>query len=176
MDTAAGEAGVETEIPGGDPDFASFFASQRAGAFRFAYVLVGDASIAEEVVADAFARLYPRWRKVDEPGPYLRRAIVNHARGGFRRSAVRRRYEARVSRSDDVPGSDEGLDERERVRRAMLALPPRERAVVALRFLEDRSESETAELLGIAVGTVKSQAARGLAHLRAALTDEEEAR
>jgi RNA polymerase sigma factor (sigma-70 family) len=116
--------------------------------------------------------MYPKWRagRVDDPSAYLRRAVVNQVRGRFRRNATRRRYEASERPPDAIV--DEGIEERDRVRAALLTLPPRQRAVVALRFLEDRSEAETAALLGISVGTVKSQAAHGLEHLRRALDEE----
>jgi RNA polymerase sigma-70 factor (sigma-E family) len=153
--------------------FAALFESQRAGLLRLAYVLTGDGALAEEVVAEAFASMYPRWRagKVDEPGAYLRRAVVNQVRGRFRRHATRRRFESTYAPT--LAARDDGIEERERVRDALMSLPPRQRAVVALRFLEDLTEADTAALLGVSVGTVKSQAAAGLERLRRALDDEE---
>jgi RNA polymerase sigma factor (sigma-70 family) len=117
--------------------------------------------------------MYPRWRagKVDEPGAYLRRAVVNQVRGRFRRHATRRRFESTYAPT--LAARDDGIEERERVRDALMSLPPRQRAVVALRFLEDLTEADTAALLGVSVGTVKSQAAAGLERLRRALDDEE---
>jgi RNA polymerase sigma-70 factor (sigma-E family) len=157
--------------------FAALFASERAPVLRFAYLLTGDVELAEEVVADAFASMYPRWcaGKVDEPARYLRRAVVNQVRGRFRRNATRRRFEAARAPTAPADPSDEGFAERERVRRALLTLPPGQRAVVALRYLDDRSEAETAALLGVSVGTVKSQAAHALERLRHALDDEGDA-
>jgi RNA polymerase sigma-70 factor (sigma-E family) len=159
-----------------DDAFGALFEAQRAGLLRLAYLLTGDAGVAEDVVADAFASMYPRWRsgRVDEPGAYLRRAVVNQIRGRFRRNATRRRYESSVAPPGAAP-PDDGFAERERVRRALLALPPGKRAVVALRYLEDRSEAETAALLGVSIGTVKSQASHGLEQLRRALHEEGDA-
>jgi RNA polymerase sigma-70 factor (sigma-E family) len=159
----------------GDDAFAALFESQRAALLRLAYLLTGDAGLAEEAVADAFASMYPRWcaGRIDDPGAYLRRAVVNQIRGRFRRNATRRRFESSVA--PVPPVRDDGLEERERVRHALLQLPPGQRAVVALRFLEDRSEAETAALLGVSVGTVKSQAAHGLERLRNALDREGDA-
>jgi RNA polymerase sigma-70 factor (sigma-E family) len=158
-----------------DDAFADLFASQRDAVLRLAYVLTGDGGIAEDVVADAFAAMYPRWRsgRVEEPEAYLRRAVVNQVRGRFRREATRRRYDARA-RTDVHAVSEAGaLAERDAVREALLALPVGQRAVVALRFLEDRSEAETAVLLGVSTGTVKSQCARGLERLRTTLAQYE---
>jgi RNA polymerase sigma-70 factor (sigma-E family) len=159
-----------------DDAFAALFEAQHVGVLRLAYVMTGDVGVAEEVVADAFAAMYPRWRagKVDDPNAYLRRAVVNQARGRFRRNATRRRFEASSTAADAALASDTGLAERDRVRSALLELPPGQRAVLALRFLEDRSEAETASLLGVSAGTVKSQAAHGLARLRDALEEKED--
>ena len=84
-----------------------------------------------------------------------------------------RKFERSARPSESHAASDTGVDDRDAVRTALLALPVGQRAVVALRFLEDRSEADTAALLGVSVGTVKSQAARGLDRLRAALTEVE---
>ena len=128
---------------------------------RLAYVLTGDGGLAEDVVADAFAAMYPRWKsgKVDDPVAYLRRAVVNQIRGRFRRNTTRRKFERSARPSESHAASDTGVDDRDAVRTALLALPVGQRAVVALRFLEDRSEADTAAMLGVSVGTVKSQAA-----------------
>jgi RNA polymerase sigma-70 factor (sigma-E family) len=158
-----------------DDAFARLFASEHASVLRLAYVLTGDGGLAEDVVADAFAAMYPRWKsgKVDDPVAYLRRAVVNQIRGRFRRNTTRRKLERRARRNEAHAASDTGVDDRDAVRTALLALPVGQRAVVALRFLEDRSEADTAAVLGVSVGTVKSQAARGLDRLRAALTEAE---
>ena len=78
-----------------DDAFARLFASEHASVLRLAYVLTGDGGLAEDVVADAFAAMYPRWKsgKVDDPVAYLRRAVVNQIRGRFRRNTTRRKFE-----------------------------------------------------------------------------------
>jgi RNA polymerase sigma-70 factor (ECF subfamily) len=166
---------AERGARGRDDTFAALFASERGPVLRFAYLLTGDLQLAEEVVADAFASMHARWRAggVEEPERYLRRAVVNQVRGRFRRNATRRRFEAARAPVAPANASDEEFAERERVRRALLTLPPGQRAVVALRYLDDRSEAETAALLGVSVGTVKSQAAHALERLRRALDDDE---
>jgi RNA polymerase sigma-70 factor (sigma-E family) len=138
---------------------------------RYATALCGDPSEAEELVQSALVRVAVRWplvRDKDNPGAYVRRAILH---GFFN---VRRRLRARETSYAELPegpGTDAtaSVAETLTVRRALLALPPRQRAVLVLRYLEDRSEQETAQLLGCSVGTVKSQTSKGLAKLRDAV-------
>jgi RNA polymerase sigma-70 factor (sigma-E family) len=139
--------------------FDALFDAHYPALMRFAVMFTGDRLVAEDVVADVFARLLARRRplQADDVGAYLRRCVVNEARSQWRRQERRRRLLPGVT----APRVDDGgfagaLDERERVLAAIARLPDRQRAVVVLRFYEDRSEAETAELLGMAVGTVKS--------------------
>ncbi len=154
-------------------EFAEFFENQRRRALRLAYVMCGDAGNAEEVVAESFARMYPAWQegRIEEPVAYLRRTIANQVRGGWRHKDVERRYEARlqVMWASGAPPMDDALVARDAVAVAMASLPPKQRAVIALRYLEDLSEAETASILDVSVGTVKSHASRGLERLRAVL-------
>jgi RNA polymerase sigma-70 factor (sigma-E family) len=154
---------------GGAADFADFFEHERRRALRLAYVMCGDASAAEDLVAEAFARMYPAFQKgIADPGAYLRRAIANSARDRWRHKDVEQRYEARVQVmwAKETRATDEELAARDAVGEAMASLPPRQRAVVALRYLEDMSEAETAAVLEVSVGTVKAHASRGLERLR----------
>jgi RNA polymerase sigma-70 factor (sigma-E family) len=155
-------------------DFVDVFRAHEAAALRLAYALTGDVGIAEDVVADAFARMYGRWRRdrIDDPRAYLRRVIVNQVRGRFRRAAVQRKHRGDVPSSQSTTAAaDEGLGDRDRLRRALSLLPPRQRATVVLRIVEDLSEAETAALLGVSSGTVKTQLSRGLERLRTALDE-----
>jgi RNA polymerase sigma-70 factor (sigma-E family) len=157
--------------------FEVLFEQHREWALRLAYVLSGDASSAEDVVADAFARMYPRFRRgvVEDPVAYLRSAIVNQVRGRFRRLGHQRRHEQASRREPSPPGIDVTVAQREDLRLALLELPPRQRAAIVLRHLEDLSEAQTAALLGITTGTVKSSVARGLERLRQVLDSEDDA-
>lgn len=157
--------------------FEVLFEQHRDWALRLAYVLSGDASSAEDVVADVFARMYPRFRRgiVDDPVPYLRSAIVNQVRGRFRRLGHQRRHERAARRDPSPPNIDVTVAQREDLRHALLELPPRQRAAIVLRHLEDLSEAQTAALLGITTGTVKSSVARGLERLRQVLDTEDDA-
>ncbi len=166
FDTSVAAAVSATE------DFETLFAREQRGALRLAFVLTGDAYAAEDLVADAFARLYPKFARstISDPVAYLRVAIVNGARRRWR--LLRRPMRAaRVVTITDV--ADASVD-RDRVMRWLTTLSPGQRAAVALRFLEDCSEAETARLMRVSVGTVKAHTSRGLERLRVALAEEEE--
>jgi RNA polymerase sigma-70 factor (sigma-E family) len=152
-------------------DFETFFALEQRAALRLAFVLTGDAHAAEDLVADAFARLYPKFVRsmIDEPAAYLRTAIVNGARGRWR-TILRPTRAPRERRVADV--ADASV-ERDRVLRVLTTLSPGQRAAVALRFLDDCSETDTARIMGVSVGTVKAHASRGLDRLRVAMAEEE---
>lgn len=144
---------------------------------RFALLLTGDSHAAEDLLADAIARTLPRWRagEVRDVTAYVRRVVVNLAARGWRRRRISRdRDHHAVEWTTPALELDTGVVERDRVWAAVLALPPRRRAVVVLRYYDDLSEPRMAELLGIGVGTVKSQLSRALDQLRAALDDGDE--
>lgn len=152
---------------------------------RRAYLLTGDHQLAEDLVQTALSRAYARWSRIvvgGDPEAYLRRIMINERTSWWRR----RRYETVVSGgvgdlSDAVRGTP-GADEADRVsqRVALLAalahLSPRQRAIVVLRYYEDLSVAETAELLGCSTGTVKSTTADALARLRPLTADLKEVR
>lgn len=131
---------------------------------RLAVLLTGDRWQAEELLQDSLVKMYERWRKLskhDDLHAYLRRALANNNTSMWRR----RRRENLVA---DVPdrASPAGADSGVEAKRALMALPPRQRAVVVLRLYEDLSERQVAQVLGCSVGTVKSQYARALDKLR----------
>jgi len=134
-----------------------------------AYALCGDRDLAEDLVAEAYARVWPKWRnrQVDDLGPYLRRALVNLVHGRRRRRALERR-EAERRRVDWREGQspERDVDERDRLWVALMQLPVDQRAAIVLRHVEDLSEEETAAVLGVRPGTVKSRLSRGLTQLR----------
>lgn len=157
-----------------DADFASVFNAHHRKAVRLAWLLTSDHHQAEDIVSDAFLKVYPRWREgaIDDVGAYLRRAVVNGANSKLRRRYVERR-EAGRERGDDrgVRLLDEQAADRDAVWQAVQTLPDRMRAVVVLRFYEDLGVDEVAEVLGVSPGTVKSQNAKAMAKLQAALAD-----
>ena len=150
-------------------DFAVVFNVHHRAVYQLAFVLCGDRTLAEEATAEAFARVYRRWtrRRPDDPGAYLRRAVVNQIRGRFRRLRVERASTDRRNGDDrgDRAFEDWSADHDE-LCRALLLLPPRQRAAVVLRYFEDLPEADVAEVLGTSVGTVKGYVSRGLDRLR----------
>jgi RNA polymerase sigma-70 factor (sigma-E family) len=172
-------AGVSTEggwassaaDTGRDYSFAELFARYYESALTLAALLEADQTRAEDAVCDAFARVYGRLRRggVDEVGPYLRQAVVNAVRGGWRRRQVERRYANAFMTDMTAEAFQSNVVERDEVRHALRRLPPGQRRVVELRYYEDLSEAEVARLLHVKLGTVKSQAAKGLAALHSIL-------
>lgn len=135
---------------------------------RTAYLLTGDWGLAEDLVQTALVRSWPAWGRIRHADPegYVRKVLVNtHA------SWWRRKWRGEVPTLDlpdsAVADGDGSVHERPALRTALLRLPPRQRAVVVLRFWEDLSEAATAELLDISTGTVKSTTSKALARLRA---------
>jgi RNA polymerase sigma factor (sigma-70 family) len=141
------------------------------GALRnLAYVTCGDWYAAEDAVANALAKLYPRWAKLDRPDLYAQTMVFRAAIDETRRPWWRRERSAgdalpEVALADPSAVSDERL----RVRAALLAVPSQQRAVLVLRFYLGLTAEEAADTLGVRPGTVRSQTARGLAKLKAAL-------
>ena len=129
---------------------------------RLARGLVDSSEIAEEIVQDAFAKVFERWNRLNEPGGYLRTAVINGARSELRKREVRRRI-GLARRAEAV------AEQRDYLIDALDQLPAKQKTVLVLRFYADMSENEIAETLGVRPGTVKSTASRGLAKLRKAL-------
>jgi len=146
----------------------AWFEAEYAGLLRFAYFVCGDRAQAEDLVQDAFVRLYRAGARVEEETvrAYARRTIMNLSRSAFRRRGSERRALRRVDR-DEVAPHDPGP--RDEVWRAILSLSPQQRAVIALRYYEDLSEKEIAEALGVSAGSVKKHADRAMDALRARL-------
>ena len=149
-------------------EFHRFFEQHHRELARLAYLLSGDPDVADDLAADALVAAWHRWDRVraaDQPIAYVRKILINLAGSRIRR-LVRERGRLGVVRAmaqdrvdpPDVPAS---LD----LRAALQRLPARKRACVVLRHAFDLSERETARLLGISVGTVKSQTSKGVAEL-----------
>lgn len=157
-------------------EFDEIYTDHRDGLFRLGLLICGDRTRSEDAVAEAFAKVLPRWRRgvVDQPGHYLRRAVVNELTGGFRRRALERREAARLWGDDrGRQGVDSHVSEHASMRDALFCLPVSQRAVLVLRFYEDLSEADTAKVLGVSLGTVKSRTSRALARLRSILQEEQ---
>jgi RNA polymerase sigma-70 factor (sigma-E family) len=149
--------------------FAAFVASRQRRLQRTAWLLTGDWSAAQDLVQTALARTWRHWervRTVKDPDAYVRRVLVNSFA-----SSLRRRWRAEVPTRDlpERPGGDLAAEVALRVtiQSALSHLTKRQRAVVVLRYVEDLSEAQVADVLGCAVGTVKSTGNKALTRLRA---------
>lgn len=141
-----------------DERFADFVRANTASLFRTAYLMTGDYHRAEDVLQAALVRVCQRWSRVDAmqaPVAYARRVVISQASSWWRR---RSSHEWALQPSDEPAwdGRVEQVAEHHRVWQAVLTLPPRQRAVTVLRYYEDLSENQIAEILGMAPGTVKS--------------------
>ncbi len=151
-----------------ETEFSEFFASQYAPLCWLGLLLTGSRTQAEELAQEALVRTWWRWklvRRPEDPAGYARRVLVNRHRSLLRRAAVEARWLARSRPEEEVaPPADH---ERAMVLwQAVRALPPRQRAVLVLRFHQDLPEAEVARLLGLPLGTVKSLGHRAVARLR----------
>ena len=151
-------------------EFTDFVVERTHALFRVAYALTGQQQAAEDLLQGALAKAAVRWPKISGSAEaYVRRIIYHDHVSLWRR--MRRRHESTVAHLPErvVDDSSGATVLRLILRDAVRSLPPRQRAVVVLRYLEDLSEREVAEMLGCSVGTVASQASRALARLRAAV-------
>jgi RNA polymerase sigma-70 factor (sigma-E family) len=147
-----------------DTTFENFVAARSHRLLRTAYLLTGDHALAEDLLQTALAKAWGAWGRMGpEPEPYVRRILVNTYASWWRR---RWNGERPTEQLPEPPHHHLDVDGRFDLWEAVQRLPRRMRAVVVLRFYEDLSERETAALLGIAPGTVKSQTSKALAHLR----------
>jgi RNA polymerase sigma-70 factor (sigma-E family) len=152
-----------------DEEFTAYLNARQPALLRTAYLLTGDRHQAEDVLQTSLAKLYLAWDRVqdrDSVDAYVRRIMVNE-----NNSVWRRGWKKREHATDVVPEGSPHVDAYDEGASAALwdvvqTLPKKARAVVVLRYYEQLTEAETAELLGISVGTVKSQASRALAALR----------
>jgi RNA polymerase sigma-70 factor (sigma-E family) len=136
---------------------------------RLAYLLTGDRAIAEDLVQEAFLRFVGRLHYLRDPDAldtYLRRTIVNLSKNYFRRRAAERSYLERHSGQRQPEHPDPDVPSYETMRAALLGLPARQRAAIVLRYYEDLSESEIAEILRCRPATVRSLVSRGVQALR----------
>jgi RNA polymerase sigma-70 factor (sigma-E family) len=155
-------------------DFDEFVAGNLEQLLKTAYLIAWDAGEAEDLVQECLfkvARRWPRVRGMAQPRAYARRILVNLALDDSRGRARRRSELDGAPTVVDGPARDllVGLETRAELLDALARLTPRQRAVLVLRYFNDLTEAQTAEVLGCSPGTVKSNASRGLARLREAL-------
>lgn len=151
-----------------DQELADYVSTRWPALVRYATVVCGDPVEGEELVQAALVRVASRWRLLrnrHDIDAYVRTAIIRghlNLRHRLRRREERRAEPPQVTVTDTSDAVNRSMD----IRRALAALPPRQRAVLALRYLDDLTEAQAAEVLGCSVGTVKSQASKAIATLR----------
>lgn len=152
--------------PAARREFLEFCQARTTTLFRVAYGFTADQQLAEDLLQTALERTARRWARVEDPEAYVRRVMYHEFVSWWRRW---RRRETPVAEPPDRPDPADptaATDLRRALRTALLRLGPRQRAVIVLRYLEDYSEREVAEILSCAQSTVSSQASRALAKLR----------
>lgn len=159
-----------------DEEFDTFVRTRTHALLRSAYLLTGDQYLAEDLVQSALARTHQAWRRLRDTGnaeSYARRTMYHLQVSWWRRRKVAEVMpgempERSTGDRTGLPGGDHAgtVSLRLTLRAALLRLSAKQRAVLVLRFFEDHTESEAAELLGVSVGTVKSSTARALTRLR----------
>lgn len=161
-----------------DAQVAALF-DQHFGRLRdLAYMILGDRDVAEEMAMEAFVKTFSGWtriRDVDRADAYLRRAVVNLCRSRIRRRSIEYRVNAVTYKREERRAPDWDPDRHEDARRVWAAvkeLPPRQRAAIVLRYMEDLNEREIADALECSVGTVRSQLSRARQKLQRWLTEE----
>jgi RNA polymerase sigma-70 factor (sigma-E family) len=158
MTGGAGWAGLK------HPSLADLYRQHSPAALRLAYLLTGEPHLAQDLVQDAFVRLFGRYRDLRDAKhfeAYLRRTIVNLAKDEHRKRSREQRHRGHEGAvTTPAPDVDNGL------RDALMELPQRQRAALALRYLEDLSEQQTADIMNTSVAAVKSLTQRGAEALR----------
>lgn len=141
--------------------FVEFVSARRPALVRTASLLCGDAHLAEDLVQGALIKAVGRWGTIGEnPEPWLRKVMVNDHISRWRKHRGRERL------TDVVPDRATDREQDHGLAEALGLLPPRQRAVIVLRYYEDLTERDTADVLGVSVGTVKSQHADAVRRLR----------
>lgn len=150
--------------------FGEFMASRWPGLVRLGFGLTGDRWLAEDLAQTALAKAYAAWwrvRRADDPDAYVRRILINASNSRFRGNRVAERpCVPRDLPDPTVADPAAEIGERSVLQSALAELPPRQRAIVVLRYAEDMTDAQVGALLGCSAGTVRSQASRALAKLR----------
>jgi RNA polymerase sigma-70 factor (sigma-E family) len=152
-----------------DERFVEFVSARRTRLFRLAYLLTAEASAAEDLLQTAMEKTYANWpkvRRMDAPEAYVRKVMVNAVVSARRRPGYRLEWLRPVLPERPTTAEDNATVDHALLWPLVCALPERQRAVVVLRYYEDLTEAQTADVLGCTIGTVKSQAHDAMRHLR----------
>lgn len=152
-----------------DAEFDDFVRAQFVGLCRIGYLVCGDRQKAEDATQEALLRVHAKWRRIDDKRAYARRAVLTALVDESRRPWRRERPSDDIQRPS-LPDPTSATDDRDEIMRALARLAPRQRSCVVLRHYLDLTVAQTAELLGISEGTVKSITSDALAILRSTLT------
>lgn len=155
-------------------DFEAYVAESRSTLVRFATVVTDDAHLAQDIVQEVLVRTQRKWHLIESmtyPEAYVRRMIVNEARSGWRRT---KRVEPRSDIDTGASAADHSLtyERRDELRRRLLQLPPKQRAAIVMRYLEDLPDVEIAATLNCTVSTVRVHVHRALARMRVDAADD----
>lgn len=149
-----------------EESFRAFVAARLPALKRTAWLLVGDVQLAEDLVQTALSKAAMRWERIiahGDPEPYVRRILYTEHVSWWRRRKI---TEVLGAPTDDLPDEAIDIPLRIAVEQALAKLTPKQRAVLVLRYYEDLSESQAADVLHVSVGTVRSQTRHALARLR----------
>ncbi len=155
-----------------DEAVTALYGAQYRPLVRLATLLTHDEGRAEEIVQDAFVALHQRWRGLRDPdagAAYLRQSVVNRSRSALRHRRVVDRFLGRATPQSLEPSAESRAMQTQTYDELLAAvrlLPPRQREALVLRYYLDLPEAETAQVMGVSTGAVKSHTARALAALR----------
>lgn len=156
-------------------EFAEFVTGRSGALHRAAYLMVGDQALAQDLVQEALVKTYAAWPRLRDKGnaeAYCRKAITTTAISWFRRKSWSHERPTEVLPAGRTSGHDDTVTQSQWLWDGLQQLPPRQRAAIVLRYYEDLTEVQTADAMGCAVGTVKSQVSAGIAKLREHLGDD----
>ena len=154
-----------------DREFKAFYFAEAGRLRRLALLMTGDEEKAADITQEALLKAYRAWNRIkgSDPGPYVRRVLVNLCRNEYRRRALELRKQPEPM--GDVASRDPYVDETLRVAEALRVLSPIRKATIVLRFYEDMPEAEIARVLDRPLNTVKSDIRRALERLRPLLDE-----
>lgn len=170
--TSASKAAVPATQTLAYPSFASYVKARQTVLLRTARSLTANPSDAEDLLQTALTKTYVAWERIEDHRAldgYVRRALLNTRTSQWRKRKVDEFATDEIPEPECVPGEDDPAEQQalhDAMWRAIMKLPARQRAMVVLRYYEDLSEVQTAEVLGVSVGTVKSAVSRALGKLR----------
>ncbi|MFG1927066.1 SigE family RNA polymerase sigma factor [Cryptosporangium sp. NPDC048952] len=151
--------------------FDSYVIADGAALLRFAHALTGDHHLAEDLVQEALVRTHRRWHRIDQPGAYVRKAVLRqYLSWRRRRSSGERPTDVALEEPVSADHADV-LADQDALAALLATLPRQQRAVLFLRFYEDLDDAAIGELLGCSAVTVRGYASRGLARLRESAPD-----